>query len=107
MTLGVRPSYRRHGLGARQMEQMLRLLRAETRCTHVALHVKAANRAACAFYDRLGFRCDVNRGGLLSNHYYLEGQSWDACRYTRSLGSGPLHALLREVIFMSDSCAIL
>ena len=103
MTLGVRPSHRRLGLGARQMEQMLRLLRARTRATHVALHVKAANRAACAFYDRLGFVCDPV-DGLLRRHYFLDGEHWDACRYTRPLRS-PLAAMLTAQ--MDAWCALL
>ena len=102
MTLGVRPSHRRLGLGAKQMEQILRLLRAETRATYAALHVKAANRAACGFYDRLGFTCDPNDGYLV-NHYHLYGENWDACRYTRPLRS-PIAALFRDYM---DACAIL
>ena len=69
----------------------------------MTLHVKAANRAACAFYDQLGFQCDAE-GGLMPNHYFLEGQYWDARRYTRPLCS-PFTALLRDLY--SDGCAIL
>ena len=103
MTLGVRPSHRRRGLGARQMEHMLRLLRSKTRATYVALHVKAANRAACAFYDQLGFQCNAAEGGLLPNHYHLDGEYWDARRYTRPLCS-PLAAFVRDYF---DVCTLL
>ena len=105
MTLGVRPSHRRLGLGARQMEQLMKLLRAKTRCTHVALHVKAANLAACAFYDGLGFTCNAYAGDLLPNHYFLYGEFWDACKYSRPLVSGPVATLLRDMYL--DGCTIL
>ena len=105
MTLGVKPSYRRLGLGARQMDVLLRLLRTKTRCTHVALHVKTANRAACAFYDRLGFTCNLDEGGLLPNHYFLHGEYWDASKYTRPLVSSPIGALLRDLY--NDACVLL
>ena len=96
MTLGVRPSHRRRGLGASMMEHMLRVLRSKTRDTYVALHVKAANAAACAFYDQLGFECNPTMGGVLPNHYHLDGEYWHARRYTRPLVS-PLSAFVRDV----------
>ena len=102
MTLGVKPSHRRCGLGARAMEQMLKLLRTRTRATYVALHVKTANRAACAFYDRFGFTTDPV-DGLLEKHYYLGGEHWDACRYTRPLRSSFATMLLG----FQDTCALL
>ena len=82
------------------MEHILRLLRARTPATTVALHVKSANRAACAFYDRLGFQRDPVE---LGNHYHLHGEYWDACKYTRSLRT-PLELFFRD---FSEACALL
>lgn len=102
MTLGVRDTYRRSGLGSLAMEQILRLLRAQTRCEYAALHVKTANEAAVRFYDRMGFTVHPDEG-LLREHYLINGQRWDAYRYTRSLRTPwtPIQQMVR------DYCVIL
>jgi len=99
MTLGVKDSYRRRQLGTRVMELILQLLRSRTHCDYAALHVKTLNIAAVRYYERLGFTCDPNTG-FLPSHYFIDGQHWDAYRYTRPLRS-PLMALVK------DYCALL
>ena len=99
MTLGVKETYRRRGLGTLAMQRMLHLLRTATRAEYAALHVKAANRAAVDFYESMGFSCDPD-AGYLPSHYYIDGRHWDAFRYTKPLRS-PLSAMLREY------CAVL
>jgi ribosomal protein S18 acetylase RimI-like enzyme len=94
MTLGVREGFRRHHLGSRAMDQILKLLAKYTTAEYVALHVKSANRAAVRFYERLGWACDPLEG-YLPNHYYIDGQHWDAYRYTRALRS-PFAILFRD-----------
>ena len=96
--------HQRRGLGARQMDQILRVLRTRTRATLVALHVKTANRAACAFYDRLGFRYDEHVG-VLERHYFLHDEYWDACRYTRPLYRDSLTTLFSA--YTDGWCAVL
>ena len=95
MTLGVREGYRRHQLGSKAMERILKLVLKCTRAEYAALHVKSANRAAVNFYESLGWQCDP-REGYLPRHYYIDGQYWDAFRYTRSLRS-PMAILIRDM----------
>ena len=84
MTLGVREGFRRHKLGTRALEQILKLLAKRTRAEYAALHVKSANRAAVNFYVSNGWTCDPVDGHL-PQHYYIDGAHWDAFRYTKPL----------------------
>lgn len=87
------------GLGTKAMDLMFQLLRSRTCCDYAALHVKSINTAAVAYYERLGFTCD-RKTGFLPAHYYIDGQHWDAYRYTKPLRT-PLLTLVK------DYCTIL
>lgn len=76
------------------MDLILRLLKTHTPCDYAALHVKSINKAAVAYYERLGFECDGTTG-FLPNHYFINGQYWDAFRYTKPLRS-PVMAFVHE-----------
>lgn len=95
MTLGVRESHRRLGLGARALDEICKLLRQRTSCAVIMLHVKGANTAAIAFYESQGFVRDGPEDGLLRNHYDLDGRWWDAYQYARPL-TVPLTTRIRE-----------
>eukprot|EP00900_Chrysochromulina_parva_P028148 jgi/Chrpa1/9968/Chrysochromulina_OHIO_Genome00017293-RA len=94
MTLGVKDSYRRQRIGMKLMDIIFCELRAKTDCEYATLHVKTINRAAVSYYEKLGFTCDP-QSGFLPSHYYIDGQHWDAYRYTRPL-RGPLLAFVHE-----------
>ena len=61
------------------MDLIFRQLRAKTQCEYAALHVKTINHAAVSYYEKLGFTRDPH-AGYLPNHYYIDGQHWDAYR---------------------------
>lgn len=52
--VAVRPAYRRRGVGAALMARVEEGLRA-TGCPKLNLQVRASNREAVAFYERLGY----------------------------------------------------
>lgn len=87
-------SYRRQRIGMKLMDIIFCELRAKTDCEYATLHVKTINRAAVSYYEKLGFTCDP-QSGFLPSHYYIDGQHWDAYRYTRPL-RGPLLAFVHE-----------
>lgn len=103
MTLGVRQSHRRLRLGSRVLDEICKLLRTRTAAEVVMLHVKGANTAAVAFYESHGFLPDGPNGGLLAEHYELEGRMWDAYQYLRPLAI-PFIPRMRERL---EGCAIL
>ena len=105
MTLGVREGHRQCGLGTRAIEEIMRLLRRRTLCEVAELHVKCANAAAVAFYERNGFERGLAEDGLCRNHYFLDGRHWDAYVYTRSLYV-PLTTRIKEA-WREAVCAVL
>jgi hypothetical protein len=55
------------------MDEILSLMHRETTCAYAALHVKALNSAAVAFYERHGFECDPIHG-VLRRHYWIHNE---------------------------------
>jgi ribosomal protein S18 acetylase RimI-like enzyme len=100
MTLGVKDSHRRLGLGTRAMEEILALLVNCTHADYAALHVKTLNEAAVRFYESMGFRRGPD--AFLPNHYYIDGQHWDAYRYT-----APLIRPRSSLAWLFNSCTLL
>lgn len=107
MTLGVRESHRRLGIGSRALDEIMQLLRARTVCAEAVLHVKLANEAAVAFYERAGFERGAENGGLCRNHYLLDGRQWDALLFTRTLHQSFLERLRGYRQSLPGLCAIL
>lgn len=64
-TVAVKPSYRRRGIGAALMARVEEGLRA-LGCPKLNLQVRASNREAVAFYERLGYAVEerVSMGKL-------------------------------------------
>lgn len=56
--LGVAPSFQRGGLGRRLMDEAEARLRAAG-CPKINLQVRADNKVAIAFYERIGFAVDA------------------------------------------------
>jgi ribosomal protein S18 acetylase RimI-like enzyme len=55
--LAVEPHYQRRGIGRRMMAEVERLLLAEG-CPKINLQVRATNRQAISFYERIGFNVE-------------------------------------------------
>ncbi len=67
-TVAVKPSHRRRGVGAALMARVEEGLRA-IGCPKLNLQVRASNREAVAFYERLGYAVEerVSMGKLLDS----------------------------------------
>ena len=81
MTLGVKASHRRRGLGTQAMHRILEILRDDAGCHTAFLHVKTLNDAAVAFYQRLGFIIPPGGDGFSENHYSIDGQQCAEMRH--------------------------
>lgn len=103
MTLGVDAPYRRHGVGAELLRRILAALRAAS-CVTAALHVKVENAAACAFYERLGFRPDPVLG-YCADHYLIDGAYYDAYRLVCPLQSSWMGWLASKLGLATDPLA--
>lgn len=77
LSIAVRESLRRGGVGSKLMDEMIGVLR-KRGVLRVNLEVRKSNLAARAFYQRLGFQ----EVGLVEA-YYRDGE--DAVKMTRSL----------------------
>ena len=84
MTLGVKETHRRQGLGRRSMDHIIRVLRAHAACEIASLHVKTENAAAVSFYQGYGFSIDPDNG-FCRDHYLIHGKQYHAYRFTFSL----------------------
>mmetsp|Transcript_4378 Transcript_4378/g.10261 ORF Transcript_4378/g.10261 Transcript_4378/m.10261 type:complete len:214 (+) Transcript_4378:35-676(+) len=82
-TLGVRPGFRRCGLGGFLLKKTIAILEDERNCATIKLHVHAENIAAINLYYKHGFVLVEH----LVNHYYFDDKNHDALHlvhYNRS-----------------------
>ncbi len=85
LTLAVRDDARRARVGSRLVEAALAWAREQPlagACPTAALHVKADNAAALAFYARLGF---LQTGPTLLDYYVIDGNRCDGLYLSRPL----------------------
>jgi ribosomal-protein-alanine N-acetyltransferase len=80
ISVAVKPSYRRRGIGKQLMQGLIQRL-VEAKCSQVRLEVRAHNTAALSLYEQLGFhRQQTIRG------YYERGE--DGVLLTLDLEAG-------------------
>uniref|UniRef100_A0A7S2U2D6 N-alpha-acetyltransferase 60 n=1 Tax=Lotharella oceanica TaxID=641309 RepID=A0A7S2U2D6_9EUKA len=100
-TLGVKPGYRRHGLGKFLLEKTVELLEKQQSCSAIKLHVKADNIPAINLYYKTGFELLEH----LVNHYYFDGKRHDALHLVRYVRPPPPRVKKDPGLF--DRCTIL
>lgn len=83
LDIGVAPTARRQGLGARLLAEVIATARAAG-ATRLMLEVRAGNQAAQALYQRAGFMVTGRRKG----YYPAPDGREDACLMDKPLGDG-------------------
>mmetsp|Transcript_13376 Transcript_13376/g.27082 ORF Transcript_13376/g.27082 Transcript_13376/m.27082 type:complete len:210 (+) Transcript_13376:46-675(+) len=102
-TLGVKPGYRRNGLGKFLLEKTVELLEKEQNCSAIKLHVKADNIPAINMYYKTGFELLEH----LVNHYYFDGKRHDALHLVRYFRSPPSKMKKDQAFFSVNRCSIM